>query len=124
MKRLCALLVFILAVPSLQSGCRDDAGGVGEQAETKIAFMSDRHGNTEIYVMNPDGSGLTRLTKSRADETGPEFSPDGSKIAFNSDGHGNNEIYVMNADGSGQTNLTNNPGDDIALSFPLQQKKK
>jgi Tol biopolymer transport system component len=54
----------------------------------------------EIYVMNANGSGLTRLTNNMAVDGAPAFSPDGSKIAFTSDRDGNYEIYVMNADGS------------------------
>jgi|SRR5262245_4873155 len=74
---------------------------------TKMAFSSNRDGNWEIYVMNADGSGITRLTANRsADDASPAWSPDGSKIAFHSNRDDNYEIYLMNADGSGQTNLT------------------
>lgn len=79
----------------------------------KIAFSSDRDGNFEIYVMNPDGGGQTRLTQTSTDNLRPTWSPDGTKIAFETNRDGNSEIYVMNADGTGQTNLTNNPGDDL-----------
>jgi Tol biopolymer transport system component len=74
----------------------------------KIAFSSDRDGNTEIYVMNAqDGSNQTRLTDNAASDEFPSWSPDGTKLAFTSDRDGNTEIYVMNAqDGSNQTNLT------------------
>ena len=78
----------------------------------RIVFVSDRDGNGEIYVMNADGSGQTRLTNNPATDGDPHWSPDGSKIAFYSDRDGNAEIYVMNADGSGQTRLTNNPTTD------------
>lgn len=66
----------------------------------------------EIYAINPDGSGLTRLTNNNFTDAQPAVSPDGKKIAFQTDRDGNNEIYVMNADGSDQTRLTNNPADD------------
>jgi TolB protein len=50
---------------------------------TKIAFESDRDGNTEIYTMNADGSGpVVRLTNNPDWDYEPEFSPDGTKIAF------------------------------------------
>jgi hypothetical protein len=82
-----------------------------------IAFASNRDGNWEIYVMNADGSGVTRLTNNPADDRVPSWSPDGRRIAFDSKRDGNYEIYVMNADGSGQTNLTNNPADDYMPSW-------
>lgn len=74
----------------------------------RIAFQSDAGGNTDIYVINPDGSDLARLTNHPAADANPSWSPDGSRIVFESERDGNWEIYVMNADGSGQTRLTNN----------------
>jgi len=78
---------------------------------SKIAFMSDRNGNRDIYLMNADGSELQNLTNTPHPEGRPEWSPDGSRIAFmsNREGNfnlGNFQVYVMNADGSGQARLT------------------
>lgn len=67
---------------------------------------------TNIFVINSDGSGLTALTGSTADEIQPAWSPDGRRLAFVSNGEGNNEIYVMNADGSSAVLLTRHPADD------------
>jgi dipeptidyl aminopeptidase/acylaminoacyl peptidase len=78
----------------------------------RIAFVSNRDGNPEIYVMNADGSGVTRLTNNPAEEWMPAWSPDGTRIAFVSGRDGNYEIYLTIADGRGQINLTNNPADD------------
>ncbi|HEY6150133.1 MAG TPA: hypothetical protein VIW19_06405 [Gaiellaceae bacterium] len=62
---------------------------------SRIAFVSfaDRNGpacpandscppSGEIYVVGADGTGLTRLTTSQADDEHPTWSPDGSRIAF------------------------------------------
>jgi Tol biopolymer transport system component len=76
----------------------------------RIAFDSNRDGNYEIYIMNADGSGLTRLTTDPAGDGSPAVSPDGARIAFNSERDGNFEIYVMNADGSDQARLTTEAG--------------
>jgi len=85
--------------------------------QDKIAFVSDRDGNEEIYVMNADGSGVTDLTNHPDPDEFPVWSPDGSKIAFKSWRDGTWEIYVMNADGSGQTRLTNNSMEELAISW-------
>src|SRR5262245_25368347 len=83
----------------------------------KIAFASERDGNWEIYVMNTDGTGQTRLTNDVAVDSDPAFSPDGTKIAFSSDRDGDGEIYLINADGTGLTRLTNNTTGDVQPSF-------
>jgi Tol biopolymer transport system component len=77
----------------------------------KIAFASYPTG-WEIYIMNQDGSGLSRLTNNTVNDYDPAWSPNGTKIAFSSRRDGNDEIYVMNRDGSDQTRLTDDPAWD------------
>jgi WD40-like Beta Propeller Repeat/Bacterial Ig-like domain (group 2) len=78
----------------------------------RIAFHSARDGNEELYVMNGDGSGLTRLTNNAAFDMEPAWSPDGTKIAFTSNRDGQNEIYVMNPDGSGVSRVSGEQADE------------
>jgi Zn finger protein HypA/HybF involved in hydrogenase expression len=82
-----------------------------------IAFVSDRDGNYEIYVMNADGSQPKNLTQNPADDFSPAWSPDGRYIAFFSERDGNYEIYVMNADGSQPKNLTQNLAADYSPAW-------
>jgi TolB protein len=72
----------------------------------QIAFMSARDNNTEIYVMNADGSNLRRLTNHPAADSTPTWSPSGDRIAFTSDRTGTPQIYVMGADGSNVERIT------------------
>jgi YD repeat-containing protein len=82
----------------------------------KIAFASNRDGNSQIYWMNADGSSQTRLTNNGTNDESPRWSPDNTRILFQSDREnpfsGQAEIYVMNWDGTAQTRLTNNTTDD------------
>ena len=78
----------------------------------RIAFNSGRDGNLEIYTMNPDGSGLARLTDHPANDWAPRWSPDKTRIVFYSNRTGNDEIYVMRADGTGLVQVTNNTATD------------
>jgi TolB protein len=70
-----------------------------------IAFASNRDGNSEIYVANPDGTGGRRLTVNRAIDTSPAWSPSGQRIAFTSDRGGSAQVYVMDRDGGNQRRL-------------------
>ena len=79
----------------------------------KLAFVSRRDGNSEIYVINADGSGQENLTQHPARDSHPSWSPDGRKLAFVSRRDGNSEIYVMSADGSGLRNVTRAPSNDL-----------
>ena len=72
----------------------------------EIVFVSNRDGDSEIFVMNEDGSGPRLLTQKGGHNSAPAWSPDGKQIAFVSERDGNAEIYLMNADGSGERNLT------------------
>ena len=69
-------------------------------------------GDSEIYAMDADGTGVTRLTTSPGEDADPAWSPGGTKIAFTSDRGGNEDVYVMSADGTGVRQLTNSPGAD------------
>ena len=123
MQRRCNLAYFILAIAvvlvltSLM---------INLDAQAQIAFVSDRDGNPEIYVMDTNGNNQRRLTNNPNDDWSPSWSPDGKRIVFFSDrdGHAHAihgwptaEIYVMDADGGNQQRLTENPTDDGAPSW-------
>ena len=87
------------------------------EAAGRIAFVSDRDGNWDVYVMNADGSDVTRLTDAAAWDQWPSWSPDGMRIAFHSDRDESWDIYAMNADGSDVTRLTDDTASDLGPSW-------
>ena len=96
---------------------------IGVDAQAQIAFVSNRSGNWEIYVMDADGGNPRNLTKSLHNDWQPSWSPDGKRIAFASNRSGNLEIYVMDADGGNPRNLTKNRHDDDAPSWSPDGKR-
>lgn len=75
----------------------------------KIAFVSDRDGNTEIYTIDLSGRNLVNLTKNPANDWYPKWSPSGREIVFVSERNPQG-IYIMNANGSNQRFITH--GED------------
>ena len=62
----------------------------------RIAFASGRSGNLDVFVMNADGTGTSKLTSEEGDDQHPTWSPDGRRIAFEH----SDDIYVMSAQGA------------------------
>jgi len=61
----------------------------------RIAFMSDRDGNWEIYLMDYDGTNQTRLTNNESRDFGPVWSPSGDLIIFSGSTDNADAIYLI-----------------------------
>jgi TolB protein len=98
-------------VATVLTGC----GGSSAPAPGPIVFAGhpDGPGFNNILVMNPDGTGVRRLTR-RDGDVAPSWSPDGTQIVFERAGfvEGCDEdtscasIWIMGADGTGERRLT------------------
>lgn len=64
-----------------------------------FAFGVSREGNSDLYVMNLDGSNLRPLTNHFAQDVAPSFSPDGSQVVFVSDRSGHPNLYIVSLKG-------------------------
>jgi TolB protein len=109
----------------------DDTGFVDGQpawspSGTRIAFVSNRDSaGSDIYLMDPDGTNVARLTTDASNEAQPAWSPDGGHIAFVSDrrGGGGTDIYVMDTLGNNVANLTNNAAVDLGPAWSPDSQK-
>lgn len=75
----------------------------------RIAFVSDRTGSDELYVIDSTGRGLRRLTTSPAAESAPSWSPDGRRLAFVSAEGLTVDLYVLDIAKGSMTQLTTDP---------------
>src|SRR4051812_41666392 len=74
-------------------------------APNEIAFA---YAN-DLWIANPDGTNVRRLTSHPGVESGPKFSPDGSTIAFTGQYEGNTDVYVVPSMGGVPKRLTFHP---------------
>ena len=94
---------------------------------TRVAFEGAVDGNTDIWVVNSDGTGLLRLTHDPATDQYPTWSPDGTTITYDNAGSNEHlvdpqfsktaEIFSVPADGGSITRLTENSWFDAAPSY-------
>ena len=100
-----------------------------------ILFSSHRGGvhDSEIYVMNMDGSGERKVTDNRGHTWGPRFSPDGTKLVYSSTvpgehtvhdaegggltGSGNHDVYVADFSGDSIANLQTVNSNNITAGY-------
>ena len=71
-----------------------------------IALTESKDGNSEIYVMSPDGANPRRVTNNWGIDTSPSFAPDSKRIAFISDRSGNPQVYTQDITSDVATRLT------------------
>lgn len=101
----------------INSSHRDDSPSISPQGD-RIAFVSKRTGNEEIWACDRSGGSPTQLTFFNGPNTGtPRWSPDGHWIAFDSLAAGNSNIYIISAQGGSPRQLTTGPGSNFMPSW-------
>jgi TolB protein len=71
-------------------------------AATEIAFISNRGGNKEVYVMDADGASDRAATANRSINNFPSWSPDGDSILYTSYRHRNQPMLYLSTRGRGK----------------------
>ena len=97
----------------------------GKQIAYAVTYYSvpQNKSNSELFVMNADGSANTQITRSALRENQPAWIKGGQKLAYLSTESGSSQIWEMNPDGSGKQQLTNYDGDIEGFSFSPDGKK-
>lgn len=104
----------------ITSGRDDGAAGIAWTPDGRIVYISSASGNTEIWIMNSDGSDQKQLTNDKRTKSGVGVSPDGKYIVFGSDYDGVH-LWRINVDGSTLLQLTNGNYDKNPRIAPDSQ---
>jgi TolB protein len=89
---------------------------------SKIAFISNRDGNDELYMMDYDGANQTRITFNKMIDYMPAWSHDGKKIAYTSYRKGNADLYILSLY-EGSISAVSTQGTNFSAAFSPDGKK-
>jgi TolB protein len=89
-----------------------DVGPTWSPDGRQLAWVSDRTGAPQIYVMNADGSGARRLTFDGAYNTSPSWSPDGEWIAYETRVNSQFDIWKIRPTGGSAVPVVSHPRSD------------
>ena len=93
------------------------ATGEPGMAASRIAFVTQGRGSKEIYVVDSDGEGITRITSHGAISLSPAWSPDGSRIAYTSFRSGAPFLYERDLGTGTDRVLSDRNGINITPSY-------
>ena len=82
--------------------------------QTRIAFISDRSGRKEAYLVDFDGKNQTQVTSHRSIVLSPAWSPDGKKLLYTSYKSGNPDVYLRDLFQGQETKISHYRGINLA----------
>ncbi len=91
--------------------------------QTQIAFVSDRSGHKEVYLMDFDGHNVVQVTNHRSIALSPAWSPDGKKLLFTSYKKGNPDVFVRELFYGREKMVSHYSGLNIAPEWSPDGKK-
>jgi|GEM_PF-2210599 len=103
----------LVNLTDLPGGSGDGYSPTVSGSGARIAYVD----NSEIWIMNADGSDPLKLTDNAVVDEFPALSPDGTKIAFYRDVAGDRDIWIMDSDGTDQSLLLDGPQEDFRSAF-------
>ena len=84
---------------------------------TQIAFVSDRDGHPEIYLMNYDGGNQRRITFHNSISVLPSWSPDDERLVYTSFARKTTDMYIVNRNGGGRIRLNTGLNLNTSATF-------
>lgn len=82
-------------------------------AESRIAYVSERSGKKELYLMDYDGANKIRLTSDQSIVIGPRWAPDGNRITLTSYRDDNPDLYIFDLLSGRFLPLSTSPGLNV-----------
>jgi dipeptidyl aminopeptidase/acylaminoacyl peptidase len=79
--------------------------------------LKENKGNSDIYKINIDGTGISAIASDSTDESAARWSADGKSITYLCDKSGSSQVWAMNPDGSNKRQLTKVEGDISNYAF-------
>jgi TolB protein len=86
-------------------------------SRTRIAFISDRGGHKEVFVVDYDGNGPRPVTRNGTINLSPDWSPDGSTLTYVSYKGGDPDLYTVDLAGSKERLLIGGKGVQGAPAY-------
>jgi TolB protein len=86
-------------------------------ARTRIAYVSDKTGRKELYVMDYDGQNEKRLTADRSICTSPAWSPDAKVLAYVSYRDKNPDLYGLDMETGRRWTISSAEGLNISPAW-------
>lgn len=116
-----ALPLLLLCISSCESKQNNETGSadqVSAQAKEIILFESNRDGNYEIYGVQPDGTGLHRLTNNTFVDLAPSLNSSGTTMCYYANPEGDYNIYTRSLDSAAKPmQITDHPAPDVLPEF-------
>ncbi|MEI6713805.1 MAG: biopolymer transporter Tol [Verrucomicrobiota bacterium] len=86
-------------------------------AGTRIAFVATQSGQKEIYLVDVDGSNLTKLTNDRSISVSPRLSADGRKLAYTGYQSGYADVYEIDLASGARSRIMKYPGTNSGAAY-------
>ncbi len=97
------------AAVTVGAGTDDGVSGFAWTPDGRLVYAASTSGNSDIWIMAPDGSNRVQLTNNPEEDTLPLVTPDGQTIVFMSERAGGRTLWRMNIDGSVASSLGAGP---------------